>query len=141
MTRAWIVPKSARTCSSYGYECNNTRPRGSKFKLNKETGVAHFYCATCRKTHETKLNSWKERRPCKLCQYVRNVTVTAFSWKQDGAAQEHAEEYCDACKQMLSCWSHLRTAADQKAKAVETYMKRGVDVPTLEQYRKVLASR
>lgn len=132
-TRAWLVPKSAKTCSHYGYECNNTRPRGSKFKLNKETGVAHFYCGCCKHTHETQLKSWKERRACKLCQYVRNVTVSEWS-----PGHQHAEEYCDACKQMLSCWSHMRTAQEQKAKALVTYEKRGVDVPTLEQYRKVL---
>jgi len=134
-TRAWIVPKSAKTCSHYGYDCNNTRPKGSKFNLDKYTGKTRFGCGACKHVHEMQLKAWKERRACRLCRYVRNVTVTEWT-----PGHQHAEEYCDACKQMLSCWSHLRTAADQKSKAVSTYAKRGVDVPTLEQYRKVLDS-
>ena len=136
MSRAWLVEKDARACGNYSCESYRAKVKGSKFSLDETTGLARYGCIVCGKENETQLRSWKERRACKLCQYVRNVTV----YKYSGGGEEHANEYCDAREALKSAWKHTYTAQQLKMKATNIYSARGVDVPTLEQYRKILNS-
>ncbi|TAL42445.1 MAG: hypothetical protein EPN91_08680 [Salinibacterium sp.] len=142
MTRAWIVEKDVRACGNYDCVDYRKKVRGAKFSLDKQTGIARYGCPTCGQTHQTQLRSWKERRACKLCCYVRNVTVRRYTGDMSNpdAADGNtwAKTYCDACEELCSAWNHFGTGHRLQKRAQEKYAARGVDVPTLEQYRKVL---
>ena len=135
-TRKWVVGKEARSCGEYSCASRDGKKAPSKFSLDEQSGLARFGCGVCGKTTERQLRDWKERRACKLCCYVRNVTVHKFS----SDSKEYAREYCDACDALKSAWSHTYTAQKLSKQAQVKYGARGVDVPTIEQYRRILDS-
>ncbi len=117
MTRRWIIGAEGGRCRNAG--CPQYGKRAGKPEVDPETGAIKVVCKLCRQPSERQANSWKERRPCRACNYVRDVTVS--QWHSGG---ERARDYCDACDLMNSVGVHRQTADRLEAKAMAIRAKR-----------------
>ncbi len=108
--KRWIIGGRARECSND--RCNRYGKKGT-VELDPATGKIDVRCSACTIISEYQASSWKERRPCKACGFVRDVKVTIWH----GGGGEHARDFCNACEMLNAAEVHREAAIRMKAKA------------------------
>jgi len=101
--KRWIVDKDARSCS---YRCDVPEARVTVKITDAVTGAFHKSCSGCGREEDGQLSRYKERRACKGCQDVRDVTVTVACNRE----REFAKDYCAICELEISAAHHAATA-------------------------------
>jgi hypothetical protein len=112
--RRWVISKSYRLCprGCVGYE----RQTATVKITDPITGAIHCACKECGSSENDKLTTYKDRRPCKRCKNVYDVTVRLWS-NGKGEVEEHWRERCSICELELSANLHLATGRTFLARA------------------------
>jgi hypothetical protein len=126
VTRRWIIEKGHRLCRDYGCPGHFSNDDGklTRSSVNAESGKITTVCIECEKLAEYQARSFKDRRPCKSCGHVRDITVRFF-YGDD--VTEHFHETCDACDLESSAASHYYQAQRfaERARKIRAARKKG----------------
>lgn len=113
MTRRWIVGKDRRICPN---ACQGWSAPTCKVEIsNPETGTFRKKCRECGAEETGQLDSFKERRPCKRCKVVHDVTVSMWH----GTRTERWKEQCSLCDLEVSAAHHQAMARTFFARAAK----------------------
>lgn len=104
MKRRWLISKDARRCKTYG--CVGYDKFNHKTVLHAD-GTILTTCRDCGGVRESKAHKYKERRPCKRCQWPVDFIIHVG---HDG--HEWSKDKCSICEMEISAAQHLRMYHD-----------------------------